>query len=105
MRETFTPTPNAADPGGMKVAVAIAILYAMLCICALLLALPATQDLIGMERDPLGGIFAVLLAMPWVLLFGRLGDAAGVVAIILAMLLNLAIILGIGRIFSHGKGR
>lgn len=106
MRVTSKPTPNAVEPARMKAAVAISILYALSCIGALLLALPWIQDLVGMERDPLGGIFAVVLALPWIFLLDEIGGAgvvAGVVAIIFSMLANLAIILGIGCLLQRRR--
>jgi hypothetical protein len=53
-------------------------LYAALCIASLVIILPNAAGLAG-EPDPLSGIFAVLLAVPWVWFTGPITSGTSLV--------------------------
>jgi hypothetical protein len=75
-----------------RACLAFVALYAILCVVALLLIPLGAMGLLGSEPDPLSGIFAVLLAMPWTLaLSGLMSDTSVLWNLVLAaagMLLN-----------------
>ena len=52
----------------------------------------------GFEKDPLSGIFLILLGQPWVILFELLPEFVRPVVAVLAPLANLAILVGIFRL-------
>lgn len=60
-----------------------------------LLAIPASEEqMFGLWPDPLAGVFAILLAQPWVSLIGRAshGAMSGYGLVIGGMVANAAII-------------
>jgi hypothetical protein len=48
--------------------------YALLCLIALWFVPASAYGWLGIERDPLAGVFALLLALPWSLLLSLMGD-------------------------------
>ncbi|AHY45615.1 Hypothetical Protein RradSPS_0332 [Rubrobacter radiotolerans] len=53
-------------------------IYALLCALALVLVPASAEGWFGLEPDPLGGVFAILLALPWsVALMALSGDRMG----------------------------
>jgi hypothetical protein len=50
------------------------VLYGVLCLIALWFIPASVYGWLGIERDPLAAVFALLLAMPWSLLLRRIGD-------------------------------
>ena len=90
----------------MKWAIGISALYVLLCIGAFLLIPASSHGWLGVADDPLSGVFVLLLALPWTLLLPHLGDPGivGAIAVIVAgMMLNVAIVLGVGRWASRAR--
>jgi hypothetical protein len=84
----------------------LAALYALLCLIALLFVPASIYGWFGVAQDPLGGVFAILLALPWSAALGHLptlGTAATMVLLIAAMALNILILLGIGRLAARWR--
>ncbi len=83
---------------------AAAIVFSALYAAALALLAVGTFGLFGAQRDPLSGVYVVLLGLPWV----RFADAApAAVAPWLAALspaLNLAILWGACRLAGRMRG-
>jgi len=53
---------------------------------------------LGADRDPLSGVYLIVLGMPWAFLFdGVVGEAALPMVAVLAPLINLAILWGLCR--------
>lgn len=78
----------------------VAGLYFPLCAGALLLIPASIYGWFGVEQDPLGGVFAFLLALPWVLVASAMTDPplwVTILVIIAGMATNTAIILAVGR--------
>ena len=74
--------------------------YVAACILALFLIPASARGWFGVERDPLAGVFAYLLSLPWSLVAARVAGASefgNMVLIAAAMTLNLAIIFAVGR--------
>ena len=82
----------------------LALAYALLCLLALLVIPASIHGWFGIEKDPLGGVFAILLAMPWSMALGEfptLGTAATVLLLLVGMSANVAILLGIARLIAR----
>lgn len=80
----------------MRISRVIAAIYGFLCVAALLLIPASLGEWFGMERDPLAGIFAIVLGAPWsyILNFApNLGIWFNVAAVALGMAMNFLIIL------------
>jgi hypothetical protein len=74
--------------------------YAGLCALALALIPASANGWFGLEPDPLGGVFAILLALPWsILLMALPGDRIGpwpsMIVLVGGMALNALILLWI----------
>lgn len=70
-------------------------LYGALCIFALWLIPASLNGWFGAERDPLAGVFAIALALPWSLplsMLGGLGTGLGMILVAFCMLLNMVIV-------------
>lgn len=83
-----------------RIVIGIAVIYVLLCAVSLLLIAATGAGWLGLEPDPFVAIYAVALALPWVFFVPEmtiLGSYAGVAAILLGMLINLALLLGLGR--------
>lgn len=76
-------------------------IYVLLYLAALALLIIGTFGLFGQEQDPLAGVFLLPLGLPWNLLLDRIG-LAGPLPMVLAPLLNIAIVWGLWR---WAKGR
>ena len=84
----------------------LAALYALLCLIALLLVPASIYGWFGVAQDPLGGVFAILLALPWSAALGHLptlGTAATMILLAAAMALNILILLGIGKLVARWR--
>lgn len=84
----------------------LAALYALLCLIALLLVPASIYGWFGVAEDPLGGVFAILLALPWSVALGHfpaLGTAATMVLLVAAMAINILILLGLGRLVARWR--
>jgi len=62
----------------------------------------------GAEKDPIGAAYAIILAMPWSLFLGQLESNSSsvwlnVAAMACGMLLNIAIIIILGRFLSRSQ--
>ena len=104
IRTSVEHAPIKFGEFAMRWATGIAIVYAVLCLVAFLLIPAADQGWLGVSKDPLSGVFVIILALPWTLLLPHFGDIgiAGAVAVILAgMAFNIAILLVIGRLLSR----
>lgn len=91
----------------MKFVRALAALYALLCLIALLLIPASAHGWFGIAEDPLSGVFAILLALPWSAALGHLpamGTAATIAVLLAAMILNIAILLAIGKLATRKRG-
>jgi len=90
----------------MKWAIGISIIYVVLCLGAFLLIPASSHGWLGVADDPLSGVFVLLLALPWTLLLSHMGDPGpvGAVAVIVAgIIINVAIVLAVGRWASRPK--
>jgi hypothetical protein len=86
----------------------IAAVYAILCLISLALIPISAMGLFGVEEDPVSAVFAVILALPWSHWLGDLGGGSVMRAFMLlagGMVLNLAIIAGLGRFLKARRGR
>ena len=70
---------------------------------ALALLLIGTFGLFGQERDPLSGVFLILLGLPWVSLLDGVSDGPKPWLAVLAPALNLFILMALCRAFSRKK--
>ncbi len=81
--------------------------YAVACVLSLLLVPASLYGWFGLERDPLSGVFAALLGMPWVLLLSLVVDPEGPVTgflfIAVCLTLNLLILRAICRYFRASR--
>ncbi len=83
---------------GKRAAQVIVGLYALACLGGLAVMLVGTQGLFGVPADGLAAAVALMLAMPWSLLFMALSvetPAAFIALIVLAMVLNGLILWGL----------
>ncbi len=88
----------------MRISQVIAAIYGFLCLAALLLIPASLGGWFGMARDPLAGIFAILLGAPWSYLLNfipNLGVWFNVAAVALGMTMNFLIILVLGNLLSR----
>ena len=88
----------------MRLTRAVCALYVAVCLVALFLIPASARGWFGVEPDPLAGVFAYLLSLPWSLLAARVAGASefgNMVLIATAMALNLAIIFAVGRWLAH----
>ena len=79
---------------------ALATAYALLCLVALLMIPASAYSWWGFEPDPLSGVFAIILAMPWAMGLWALDSTPtwlAVALLALCMGANLAIIISLGR--------
>jgi hypothetical protein len=79
-------------------------IYASLCVAALVLLVIGTQGLFGTEPDGLAGVPAITLALPWSMITLSRLDAGALVTgivLVLCMLLNIAVVVAIDRIFHR----
>ncbi len=70
-------------------------LYAILGLLSLLVIPASANGWLGIAPDPLAGVYAIALALPWSLLIGRLGTIPVPVALMLlgaAMVMNLLLL-------------
>ena len=76
-------------------------------VAAYLLALVAwligTNGWFGAERDPLSGVFLVLLGLPWTTLVDFLPERLWPAAASLTPLANLAVLVGICRLLRRNR--
>jgi hypothetical protein len=83
--------------------------YLILCIISVVLIPASSAGLFGLESDPLSGIFAFILGLPWTLLLGNPADDSGwlynLILILLAMLLNGGLLALFCRWLSKANGR
>ncbi|RVT94052.1 hypothetical protein [Sphingomonas crocodyli] len=89
----------------MRAARLIVLVYALLCIGALMLIPISASGWFG-QGDGLAGIYAILLAMPWSMMLARLAVSSPWIAVpllVAGMAANGAIILGIARLLSAAK--
>lgn len=56
----------------MKIFRALAAFYGLLCLIALMLIPASAHSWFGIAEDPLSGVFAILLALPWSAALGHL---------------------------------
>lgn len=86
---------------------ALATAYALLCLVALLMIPASAYSWWGFKPDPLSGVLAIILAMPWAMgLWALDGAATWLLIVLLAICMgaNLAIIVSLGR-WLRGRGR
>lgn len=90
----------------MRASCIVAGLYILLCAGALLLVPASAYGWLGVEPDPLSGVFAFVLALPWVMLATALTAPPmwlTLAIMVLGMAINVAIILAIGRWLARAK--
>ena len=83
-------------------------LYVAVAALALVVALISTFGLFGVQRTPLGTIFAVMLAQPWLSIAPKIGAdsfAAGLALICVCLVLNAAILRLISWLFCNVADR
>ena len=73
MDETLAD-PRPHRPTSHRILRGLLIGYAILGLLSLLLVPASLYGWLGSESDPLSGVFALLLAMPWTILLTLLGD-------------------------------
>lgn len=86
----------------------LATAYTLLCLVALLVIPASAYEWWGFVADPLSGVFAIMLAMPWALGLWALRETPtwlSVVLLALCMALNLLILIAIGRWFRRRRKR
>lgn len=79
---------------------ALATAYALLCLVALLMIPASAYSWWGFGPDPLSGVFAIILAMPWAMGLWALDGAPiwlSILLLALCMGANLTIIISLGR--------
>jgi len=69
--------------------------FAVAYLAALFLLAVGTWGWFGAERDPLSGVFLILLGLPWNLFIDSFGEGSPAVLAALAPALNLAILFSI----------
>ena len=86
---------------------ALATAYALLCLVALLIIPASAYSWWGFEPDPLSGVFAIIMAMPWAMALWALDGTEiwlSIVLLAICMGANLAIIVSLGR-WLRRRGR
>ncbi len=78
-----------------------ALLLALCWVVALALFFIGTFGLFGQEATPLAAVFLIPLGLPWTILFGDLADWVGPPLVILAPLLNIAILVGLAELVGR----
>lgn len=85
----------------MRVSRVLAGVYAAMCLAALALIPISSRGWFGVEPDPLAGVVAIVLAMPWSFLLQWLpggGPWPGMLLVLAGMAANVAIMLWLGRV-------
>jgi hypothetical protein len=75
-------------------------LYAVACVLSLLVIYFSVNHLFGIEPDPLSGIFALILALPWTVvlsLFANPSPLASAIVLAVGMGINLALAIAMLR--------
>ena len=88
----------------MRISRVIAAIYGFLCVAALLLIPASLGGWFGIARDPLAGIFAIVLGAPWSYILNflpSLGIWFNVAAVALGMVMNFLIILVAGDLLAR----
>jgi len=78
----------------------ITLLYGLACLYALAILAIYTQGWFGMSPEPLASLYALVLALPWTLLFQQYDPGATlyvVLFLLVAMGINLTILLALQR--------
>lgn len=91
-----------------KICTGVFWLYVAAASLALVVAVVSTLGLFGVQRTPLGAVFAVMLAQPWLSLAPEIGAdsfAAGLALICACLVLNAAILRLIGWLFCNVADR
>lgn len=82
----------------------LALIYVLACVFALLFIPASARGWFGLASDPLAGIFAGLLSLPWILVLDRLGlELTGIPSAVLCMGINLLILLVIDWLVSRRR--
>lgn len=80
----------------------ITILYVLACLAALAILAVHTQGWFGVSPEPLAAIYALMLALPWTLVFQQY-DPGGTLYVVLFLLvsmgINVTILLAVQRLF------
>jgi hypothetical protein len=82
----------------------LATAYVLLCLVALLMIPASAYSWWGFEPDPLSGVFAIIMAMPWAMALWAVDDAPiwlSIVLLAVCMGANLMIIVTLGRWFRR----
>ena len=85
----------------MRVSRLLAGVYAAMCLAALALIPISSRGWFGVEPDPLAGVLAIVLAMPWSFALQWLhggGPWPGMLVVLAGMAANFGIILWLGRV-------
>jgi hypothetical protein len=89
----------------LKAATIIGCAYGALGLISLALIPASAHGWFGLDPDPLSAVFAMLLAMPWSLALGRMGEMGPLLSmagLLAGICINFAIILAVGRLFRRG---
>lgn len=78
-------------------------IFALAYVAALTLLLFGALGLAGAERDPLSGVFLILLGLPWVLLGDRAPEALQLWVGTLAPAVNLAVLMSLCRLVNRRR--
>jgi TRAP-type C4-dicarboxylate transport system permease small subunit len=90
----------------LKVARALAVIYAALCCLSLAILAIGTFGWFGQERDPVSAAFAILLSAPWPMLVDSINDpVTGIFIVLGGMGVNLFIILSLGRLLARSSAK
>ena len=85
----------------MRVSRLLAGVYAAMCLAALALIPISSRGWFGVEPDPLAGVLAIVLAMPWSFALQWLhggGPWPGMLVVLAGRAANFGIILWLGRV-------
>jgi hypothetical protein len=100
------PSPRPLSSGLVAMMLrTILSVYCGLCLVSLLVLGAGTFGWFGVEPDPLSGVFALMLALPWPGVFDDLGSgpAFGLIVVIAGMAINLLVIAGIGLVIRKAR--
>lgn len=90
-----------------RICPAIIVIYVVACVASLSLIPMNAAGMFGMAPDPLSGIYALLLASPWIYLLDGLfgnGDVARNMALAVAsMAINIGLLGLLCRQFGHHR--
>jgi hypothetical protein len=86
----------------------LTVAYALCCVVALWFIPASANGWLGIERDPLAGVFALLFALPWTLLLRLMGDTGpwlAVAVLAAGMAVNVWLLWRLQRWWQRRRAR